>query len=95
MASTVAAGRRVVPSANWSAPVSSQPSQWWRVCTCTPNPASRPRQARNSGLAFMAFGNTRPELPVNTSCPRSRHHCISASGGKASKAGRSAVAAVP
>ena len=66
-ASTVASAATTssLPGASkTSRPSSSQPSQRRRVRNSTPMSASRPSQARSSGEAFMATGNTRPLEPT-------------------------------
>ncbi len=80
-ASTVASAARVSPSARRSAPPSAKPTQRRRIMNRTPNAASRASHARNSGDAFMAFGNTRKLLPTNVGCPSASHHATSRSGG--------------
>ena len=65
-ARTTASGRSIrSPSgvSNIQAP-SRRPTQRDRVRTSTPNPSSRASQARNSGEAFIARGNTRPLDPT-------------------------------
>ena len=74
-------------SANSRLPSWFQPSQFCRVCSSTPCPASRRSQARSRGEAFFEAGNTRPELPTKVGSPSSADQARSASGGKAVMAG--------
>ena len=69
---------------NSSAPSSSQPVQRCRSANCTPIASSRRSQARSSGDAFIAFGNTRPLEPTKVGWPSSALQSRSASGGNAS-----------
>ena len=78
-----------------SAPSASHPVQRWRSAKRTPSRPSRASQARSSGDAFMAVGNTRPEEPTKHGWPRPSAHALSASGGNAAMAGRSQWAASP
>ena len=73
-ASTVTTGRRTCrpPGVANASPAPSNPCQRQRVCRVTPRASSRRSQARSSGEAFIATGNTRPEVPVNTSCSNPR-----------------------
>ena len=57
--------------------------------TRRPRRASRASQARSSGEAFMATGNTRPLEPTKVGWPSASHQARTASGGNASMAGRS------
>ena len=72
-----------------SAPSASQPVQRCRACSRTPRSPSRRSQARSSGEAFIAAGNTRPLVPTKVGWPRPWHHAISASGGNARMIGSS------
>ena len=55
------------PCAKRSRPAPSQPSQRWRKAKRAPNASSRRSQARSSGEAFIALGNTRPLEPTKVS----------------------------
>ena len=59
--------------------------------TRRPQRASWASQARSSGDAFMATGNTRPLVPTKVGWPSASHQARTASGGKASMAGRSVL----
>ena len=69
--------------------------QRWRVRIVTPRSSSRRSQARSSGEAFIATGNTRPLVPTKVGWPRPWHQSISAAGGKASISGAKAAGAAP
>ncbi len=86
-ASTTGPVATAAAGSNRGAPAASHPSQRCRMRNCTPSPSSRRSQARSSGDAFMARGNTRPLLPVNTGWPSASHHAHSAAGGNAATAG--------
>ncbi len=80
---------------NTGAPAASQPSQRCRGWKRTPAAARRASQARSSGDAFIATGNTRPLLPVKVGCPSAAHQSRRAAGGKAAMAGARAARAGP
>ncbi len=97
-ASTIASARcSASPSgvAKRAAPSGARPIQRWRVRSATPCAASRASHARSSGEAFIARGNTRPELPTKVGWPSASHQAISASGGKARMKGARRSRAVP
>ena len=78
------------PSGVWNSSASpSNPCQRQRVRSSAPALASRRNQARSSGEAFIAVGKTRPDVPVNTSCPRPRAHAWASAGPKAASIGAS------
>ena len=52
----------------------------------TPSDSRRRSQARSSGDALNAFGNTRPLLPMKVGCPSASLQARNASGGNASTA---------
>ena len=81
-ASTVAraATPRAPPGVAKTAAPSRHPSHRQRVRTSTPAPSSLPSHARSNGDAFISRGNTRPELPVNTSTPSPRAQSCTAPG---------------
>ena len=59
----------------------------------TPIESSRRSQARSSGEAFIALGNTRPLEPTKVGCPSASLHCRKCSGGNAVMAGASQASA--
>ncbi len=73
----------------------SQPAQRWRGRMSTPRSASRASQARRSGEAFIALGNTRPEEPTKVSCPSPSHQSRTRSGPKARMCGARTGSAAP
>ena len=70
-------------------PALVQPIQRWRGMKVTPWLRSRCSQARSSGDAFMAAGNTRPLDPTNTGWPSASHQARRCCGGNARIAFRS------
>jgi hypothetical protein len=64
-------------------------TQRHRLRSSTPNPDSRASHARSMGEPFIATGNTRPDDPVNTSCPNPRQNAFTSSGPNRSNIGRS------
>jgi hypothetical protein len=90
-ASTAASGRSMTmaPSGRTKASAPScQPIKRCRMAKSTPAPCSRRSQARSSGDAFIALGNTRPLVPTKVSCPSASHQARTRSGGNASMAAR-------
>ena len=97
-ASTAASGvTDTVPAgaAKLKAPRASQPVHRWRSANVTLSRSSRPSQARSSGEALSAVGNTRPLEPMKVDWPRPSHQARSASGGNAAIAARSRGSALP
>ena len=81
------------PGVSKTNPPSSQPTQRCRTRSSTPIPPSRPIHARSKGEAFIATGNTRPDDPVNTSCPSPRAHACTSAGPNARRIGPNGPAA--
>ena len=88
---------RTAPSgvSNLRHPSRSHPDQRCRRRNRTPRSVSRRDQARSSGEAFIAAGNTRPLDPVKVGCPSPWHHAVNALGGNAAIIGSSRERAVP
>jgi hypothetical protein len=76
-------------------PAAFQPVQVERRFSATPRPSSRAIQARSSGEAFSALGNTRPLVPTNVACPSPSAQATRSAGVKASSIGRRVGAASP